>query len=158
MSAGPDIFISYAHEDKDAARRFAEAFAAEGFSVWWDDTIRSGEAFDKAIETALRGAKAVVPLWLPRSVDSRWVRAEATIAERLGTLVPVRIEACELPIMFELTHTADLAAWRGESGDAAWRGFLGDVRGKVGAVEPTPLPCRTHPPERERRALSRSCR
>ena len=86
------------------ARLYADALEAQGFSVWWDAALRSGEAFDEAIEAALRAAKAVVVLWSPRSVASRWVRAEATLADRNKTLAPVIIEPCERPIMFELTH------------------------------------------------------
>ena len=137
----PDIFLSYNREDAAVAKRYADAFAAEGFNVWWDATLRSGEAYDEVTEAALRGAKAVVVLWSPRSVVSRWVRAEATIADRCKTLVPVTIEACERPIMFELTQTADLAHWTGDAGDRAWQAFLGDVRRFVGreAGKPTPV-------------------
>ena len=123
-----DIFLSYNREDAATARRFADGFAAEGLSVWWDTALRSGEAYDEVTEAALRGAKAVVVLWSPRSVVSRWVRAEATLADRNKTLVPVMIEACERPIMFELTQTAELGHWRGEAKDKAWRAFVGDVR------------------------------
>ena len=130
--ASPDIFLSYNREDADVARRFADAFAAEGLNVWWDTALRSGEAYDEVTEAALRAAKAVVVLWSPRSVVSRWVRAEATIADRCKTLVPVTIEACERPIMFELTQTADLVHWTGDAGDRAWQAFLGDVRQFVG--------------------------
>ena len=108
----PDIFLSYNREDQTVARRFAEGFAAEGFEVWWDTTLRAGEAYDQVTEKALKTAKAVVVLWSKQSVDSRWVRAEATLADRQKTLVPVTIEPCERPIMFELTQTADLAHWR----------------------------------------------
>ncbi len=128
----PDIFLSYNREDAAVAKRFADAFAGEGLSVWWDATLRSGEAYDEVTEAALRGAKAVVVLWSPRSVVSRWVRAEATIADRCKTLVPVTIEPCERPIMFELTQTAELSHWTGDAGDRAWLAFLGDVRGFVG--------------------------
>ena len=58
----------------------------------------------------MREAKAVVVLWSKKSVVSRWVRAEATLADRNRTLVPVMIEACERPIMFELTQTAEPVA------------------------------------------------
>ena len=47
-----DVFISYAREDAESARRFADAFQVLGFSVWWDDALRSGEAFDESIERA----------------------------------------------------------------------------------------------------------
>jgi TolB-like protein/Tfp pilus assembly protein PilF len=128
----PDIFLSYNREDAATAKRFADAFAAKGLDVWWDTALRSGEAYDEVTEAALRGAKAVVVLWSPRSVVSRWVRAEATIADRCKTLVPVMIEACERPIMFELTQTAELSHWTGDAGDKAWLAFLSDVRGFVG--------------------------
>ena len=135
MTSNPDIFLSYNREDAAVASRFAEAFAAEGLNVWWDTALRSGEAYDEVTEAALRGAKAVVVLWSPRSVVSRWVRAEATIADRCKTLVPVMIEACERPIMFELTQTAELSHWTGDAADRAWQAFLGDVRGFVGRAD-----------------------
>src|SRR6478736_4112029 len=113
----PDIFLSYNRDDQAAARRFAEAFSHEGFDVWWDVTLRSGEAYDQVTENALKSAKAVVVLWSTRSVASRWVRAEATLADRNRTLVPVMIETCERPIMFELTQTAELSRWGGEAND-----------------------------------------
>jgi TolB-like protein len=128
-----DIFLSYNREDQTVAKRFAEGFEVAGLSVWWDVTLRSGEAYDQVTEDALRTAKAVVVLWSRHSVVSRWVRAEATLADRNRTLVPARIEPCDLPIMFELTQTADLSHWRGEASDPIWRGFLTDVRKFVAA-------------------------
>ncbi len=142
----PDIFLSYNREDAAVAKRYADAFAAEGLNVWWDTALRSGEAYDEVTEAALRGAKAVVVLWSPRSVVSRWVRAEATIADRCKTLVPVTIEPCERPIMFELTQTAELSHWTGDAGDRAWLSFLSDVRGFVGReIIATPIIAASEP-------------
>jgi TolB-like protein/Flp pilus assembly protein TadD len=135
----PDIFLSYNREDVAVAQAYRDAFAREGLDVWWDATLRSGETYDEVTEAALRGAKAVVVLWSPRSVASRWVRAEATIAERNKTLMPVTIELCDRPVMFELTQTADLAHWKGEAEDKAWLAFLGDVRRRVGRGGPEPV-------------------
>jgi hypothetical protein len=69
--SGPDIFISYARSDEEMARLVALAFEQEGFNVWWDAALHSGETFDEVIEKELRAAKAVVVLWSPRSVSSR---------------------------------------------------------------------------------------
>jgi Tol biopolymer transport system component len=58
------------------------------------------------------------------------------------TLVPVMIEPCKRPIMFELTHTADLSQWTGDRKDNAWQSFLAGVRLFVerGAPVPAALP------------------
>ncbi len=134
-----DIFLSYGHDDLQTASRFAEGFEREGLTVWWDTSLRSGEAFDAAIESALRSAKAVVVLWSRTSVQSRWVRAEATLADRNRTLVPAMIERCDRPIMFELMHTADLTRWSGDASDRTWQAFLADVRRIVGAGGAEPI-------------------
>lgn len=127
-----DIFISYCRDERSAARHFADCFAREGFKVWWDAVLRSGQTFDEVIERELRAAKAVVVLWSPRSVSSRWVRAEATLADRGNKLVPVIIEPCTLPIIFELTQAADLSKWDGDTGDANWQMLVSDLRRMTG--------------------------
>jgi TolB-like protein/Flp pilus assembly protein TadD len=146
----PDIFLSYTREDQATAQRFAEGFEAQGLSVWWDATLRPGETFDEVTEAALREAKAVVVLWSPRSISSRWVRAEAAIADRNKTLMPVTIEQCNRPVMFELTQTADLSHWAGEATDPAWRAFLGDVRRFVEAGLTPPPAAKAAPPPSQR--------
>lgn len=135
----PHIFLSYNREDQDVARRFAKAFEREGLKVWWDTQLRSGELYDEVTEAALKEAAAVVVLWSKRSVASRWVRAEATLAVRNQTLAPAMIEACDRPIMFELAQTADLTHWRGEPADRAWLDFLADVRRLIERGPAVPL-------------------
>lgn len=156
--SGPDIFISYSSGDRTAARRFAQRFAEEGFTVWWDAALHSGETFDEVIENALKSAKAVVVLWSPRSVTSRWVRAEATLADRRNKLAPVTIEACDRPIIFELTHTADLSSWSGDPTDPAWRSLVKDLHRLVDRAlneEPVSKPTRpARPAAPEPRAAS----
>jgi TolB-like protein len=124
----PDVFLSYSRDDQPTARRFAKALEREGFSVWWDQALSAGEAFDRVTEKALEEARAVVVLWSTHSVDSDWVRAEATQARASSRLVPVMIEPCKRPVMFELTHTADLEGWGGDSTDPRWRSFIDGLR------------------------------
>jgi TolB-like protein len=116
-------------------------------------------------EKALLEARAVVVLWSPRSVVSRWVRAEATQADRNKTLLPVMIEPCTRPIMFELTQTADLSQWEGDTQDSSWVAFVEVVAGFVNpagsttasnALPPSPAPppaARTAPGSRSRKTL-----
>src|SRR5688500_12657858 len=136
----PDIFLSYSRADQPVARRFAEGFEREGLSVWWDQALSAGETFDTATEKALQDAGAVVVLWSKRSVDSRWVRSEATQADRRGTLVPVTIEECDRPILFALPHTADLTNWSGDPADPRWRSLIAGLRKSLGiATQTTPV-------------------
>jgi TolB-like protein len=136
----PEIFLSYSREDQVTARRFAEGLAREGFSVWWDQSLNAGEDFDRVTELALADSRAVVVLWSKRSVDSRWVRAEATEAKANNRLVPVMIEPCKRPILFELTHTADLADWQGDAQNPRWRSFIDGLRKMTGGAAPAPSP------------------
>ncbi|MEO6081146.1 MAG: SUMF1/EgtB/PvdO family nonheme iron enzyme [Steroidobacteraceae bacterium] len=136
----PDIFLSYCRDDQASARVYAEALQSEGFRVWWDQSLSVGEAYDEVTERALEGARAVVVLWSKKSVASRWVRAEATTADRNKVLAPVMIEACKRPIMFELTQSADLSGWKGNREDPAWRSFVGDIGRLVGRGERQPPP------------------
>ncbi len=62
---------------------------------------------------------------------SSCARAEATVADRLGTLIPCLIEPCERPIVFELAHTADRSGWSGAADDRAFAGVLASVRSKA---------------------------
>ena len=131
--SGTDIFLSYARKDRGRARIFAECLADEGFSVWWDASLHSGETFDEVIERQLRDAGAVVVLWSPASVASRWVRAEATLADRRNKLAPAIIEPCDRPIIFELTHAAELSDWTGDITDSRWQTFMSDLRHLIDA-------------------------
>ena len=153
-----DIFLSYSREDQASARRFAESLQRAGFSVWWDQTLRSGEAYDEVTEQALKSAKAVVVLWSKASVASRWVRAEATIADRAGTLVPVMIEPCDRPVMFELRQSADLTGWRGDTDDKRWRALLDDLKVVTGdrsaALPSASVPAAVRPSKRSGLAIA----
>ena len=86
------IFLSYSRDDQPVAARVAAGLERAGFTVWWDQSLAPGEAYDKVTEKALEEAAAVVVLWSRRSVESRWVRAEATQANARGVLVPAMIE------------------------------------------------------------------
>jgi len=121
-----DVFVSYARPDEPQAKRVAEALRALGHRVWRDDELPAHRPYSEVIEERLSSAKAVVVLWSPESVVSRWVRAEATVADHNNTLLPVTIKPCRRPVIFELTQTADLSRWKGNRKDPAWRA-LGDA-------------------------------
>ena len=129
----PDIFLSYSRTDLAIAGQLAAALIAAGHSVWWDQALKAGEVYDRVTETALREARAVVVLWSKASVQSDWVRSEATVALQRGALVPVMIEDCQRPVMFELRQSADLIGWKGNRRDPRLAALLADVARQLGA-------------------------
>jgi len=106
-----DIFVSYSRQDKAQVAPLVASLEAEGWSVWWDPEITPGEEFDALISRELEGARSLVVVWSPNSVDSRWVRGEARDAADRGVLVPVRLGKAKLPIDFRAVHTTDLDDW-----------------------------------------------
>jgi adenylate cyclase len=107
-----DIFVSYSRTDRARVAPLVAALEAEGWSVWWDPEISPGQDFDSLIAAELGSARAVLVVWTPTSVSSRWVRGEAREAAERGALVPVRFDEVKLPIDVRALHTIDLDAWR----------------------------------------------
>ncbi len=86
-----DVFVSYARSDKARVAPLVAAIEAQGWSVWWDPDIAAGQEFDLPDRRGnYKAAAAVVVVWTPNSVESRWVRGEARDAADRGVLVPVR--------------------------------------------------------------------
>ncbi len=57
------IFLSYASQDADAARRLCEALRAAGLEVWFDQTeLRGGDAWDQNIRKQIKECALFVPL------------------------------------------------------------------------------------------------
>jgi len=109
-----DVLISYASEDRERAGKLASVLSAHGWSVWWDRKIIAGQAFDSAIERELESAKSVVVLWSKHSIESEWVKNEASVAVERGVLVPALIDEVKLPLEFRRKQTADLTGWQGD--------------------------------------------
>jgi TolB-like protein len=54
---------------------------------------------------------AVLVVWTPHSVESRWVPGEAREGVERGILVPVRFDRADLPIDVRTLHTTDFDDW-----------------------------------------------
>ena len=108
-----DIFISYKSERRPAAKHLAETLALHGYSVWYDYALVKGRDFSRQIDTEVRAAKVLIVLWCSRSVDSEWVLEEVDLAKARNILVPVKIEACDLPVGNRLKDYVDLQVWDG---------------------------------------------
>jgi adenylate cyclase len=119
-----DVFVSYARADKARVAPLVKAMEARGWSVWWDPEIGPGREFDDAIDAELQAAKAVLVVWTPTSVVSRWVRGEARDAADRSILVPVRFDQARLPIDVRAINTTDIDDWHEDANAPCAQEFL----------------------------------
>ena len=108
-----DVFISYAKEDHSLASLLAARLEAEGYTVWWDTHLITGDSFRKRIMTELGRARAVIVIWTRHSIESDWVQSEAGRAHAARTLVPVKdpaLEYSDIPPPFDNMHTESVHA------------------------------------------------
>ena len=119
-----DVFVSYARSDKARVAPLVAAIEAKGWTVWWDPEITPGQEFDDQIDAEIDAAKAVLVVWSPLSVTSRWVRGEAREAAERGILVPVRFEQARLPMDVRAIHTTDLDGWNADPASPQAQEFL----------------------------------
>jgi hypothetical protein len=122
-----DIFISYKREEQPVARKLADALEKKGWSVWWDPKIRTGEHFDDVIEKALTDARCVIVIWSRLSVESRYIKDEATYALNRDKLVPIAIEEVNLPFRFEGVQTGQLYDWDGSETYPGYQKLIADI-------------------------------
>lgn len=130
------VFLSYARKDQARALAIIALLEAAGFATWWDGLLEGGERFSHTTEAALDRARAVVVLWSRQSLDSHWVRDEATRGRDRGVLVPVSLDGVEPPLGFGQFQVIDLSQARMSADDPAVRRM---VRA-VGALHERPVP------------------
>jgi len=135
-----DVFVSYASEDRERARKLASVLATRGWSVWWDRKIIAGQSFDQVIERELETAKSVVVLWSKDSISSEWVKNEAAVAAEKGVLVPALIDRVKLPLEFRRKQTVDLVDWDGNSSHSGLQPLYEGISSAIaGMVPPQPI-------------------
>lgn len=127
------VFLSYARDDVDAARKLAEDLGQAGHDVWWDRHLHGGSRFDREIEEALKSAEAVVVLWSSASLDSAWVKDEAAEARDSERLVPISIGSAKPPLGFRQFHTIDLGSWDGNGQPDAFGELLDAISRTCGS-------------------------
>ena len=127
-----DVFISYKSERRKAAAHLAKILECYGYMVWYDYSLVKGRDFAAQIDAKIREAKAVIVLWCSLSVRTEWVADEAALAAKLDTLVPVKIEPCDLRVDFDRKDYLDLTRWDGAPRDQSLDVLFAALEQKVG--------------------------
>ena len=142
-----DIFLSYAEEDRAAARRIVGVLESQGWSVWWDRRIPTGKTWRSAIEDGIRDMRCMVVLWSSHSIGSEWVNEEAEEGRAVGKLMPVLIERVRPPLGLRGLQATDLTDWDGSSDAASIRQLVSDITAMMQTPSPAnvqPAPLSTH--------------
>jgi TolB-like protein len=136
-----DVFISYKSEDRSRLRALVAALEAEDMNVWWDTRISGGARWREQIERHLDNARCVIVAWSKGSVgpEGHFVRDEATRAMRLGTYLPILIDAVDPPLGFGEVQALPLQGWKGKVDDARYQDLLVAVRARIGGEEHRPF-------------------
>ena len=65
------IFLSYASQDAEAARRICDALRASGIEVWFDQSeLRGGDVWDAAIRRQIKTCALFIPV-ISRNTHAR---------------------------------------------------------------------------------------
>ncbi|MBI4627016.1 MAG: TIR domain-containing protein [Verrucomicrobia bacterium] len=97
------VFVSYAREDTDSARRIAEALRSHGVEAWFDQSeLRGGDTWDQNIRSQIRNCTLFLPV-ISRATQERgegyfrreWklgVERTHDLAEGVPFLVPIAVD------------------------------------------------------------------
>ncbi len=151
------VFLSYAREDTDAARRVADALRGFGVEVWFDqDALVGGDAWDAKIRGQIGSCALFIPV-ISAATQERlegyfrleWKLAanrSHTMAEEKAFLLPVVIDSTrdaegKVPTEFRAVQ------WTKLPGGETSTGFVTRVQKLLGGPSaPTPTPAPAPPP------------
>ena len=94
--SGARAFISYSHEDQEAARRIATWLSDRGATPIWDEQLQPGTRFREGLVTFIGNVHVFVALLTEASIKRPWVLQEMGYAAALGIPI-VPISAGPLP-------------------------------------------------------------
>src|SRR6201987_5594232 len=107
-AAARAVFLSYASQDADAARRIRDALRAEGSEVWFDQSgLRGGDVWDQKIRREIRDCALFIPVISTNTASRRegYFRLEWDLADQLNHRM-ARDQAFIVPVCLDATPGA----------------------------------------------------
>ena len=147
-----DIFLSYANEDREAARALADILEAADWSslLSRSEWIAPGVDWRSAREEALRDGRCILVLWSARAVKS------AGLAEEAGAARPPGVKVIPICLRLPISSYFSRYSGRGSDGLGPLDGYMGSVQQLMADLEsilarsgqraaPAPSPSYSHP-------------
>ena len=103
------VFLSYASQDAEAAKRICEALRAAGIEVWFDQSeLRGGDAWDQSIRRQIKNCALFVPVVSRHTHDRAegYFRLEWKLAVDRSHLIMTN-KAFLLPVVVDATGEDD---------------------------------------------------
>jgi TIR domain len=135
-----DIFLSYAREDQERAKKLAKALGAQGWTVFWDRTIQAGQTWRGTIDRSLQATRCVVVAWSKYSIESNWVCEEAEEGKERKILVPILFDDVKPPMGFRSIQAGSLVNWDGKVSSDAFRQLVFAIEYIIGSTKVPPNP------------------
>jgi hypothetical protein len=114
----PTVFVSYAREDEETVRTLSRRLTDLGFKTWFDkDELFGGDGWRNVIEKTIEGSDFVIICLSSRAVMKkgfiqREIRKTLEVVqmqpEDAVYLIPVRLDACQIPTSMAHLHAVDL--------------------------------------------------
>jgi len=111
-----EIFISYASEDRDFAKKLANDLRKEGLNIWiYEWEIKVGDSITEKINTALARMDTFIVVFSKDSVNKLWVKRElnSTLYRKMKgeniSILPIKLNDCVIPPLFEDIYYADFS-------------------------------------------------
>jgi TolB-like protein/tetratricopeptide (TPR) repeat protein len=107
--AAKAVFLSYASQDAEAAKRIADALRAAGVEVWFDQSeLVGGDAWDAKIRKQIKECALLIPV-ISRNTQARtegYFRLEWRLADQRTHLM-AKGRPFLLPVVIDHTHDTD---------------------------------------------------
>jgi hypothetical protein len=102
------VFVSYSHNDREAAVKLVSHLESQNVQVLWDKSLLPGAGFTEHIQRLIAHSRAFLALVTPAANEASWVHQETGYALGLNLpIVPIRIGA--LPKgMTQFTHACEI--------------------------------------------------
>ena len=100
--------FSFCKQHAQLTKELACDLEAEGFTTWWDTSLLPGDDFPEEIKRQIDAAKVVIVIWTESSVNSKWVRAEATRADQQNKLITLHgpgLDFQDIPLPFNTRNS-----------------------------------------------------
>ena len=103
------VFLSYASQDADAAKRICDALRTAGIEVWFDQSeLRGGDAWDQSIRKQIKTCALFIPVISRHTHERRegYFRLEWNLALDRSRLISTT-QAFFVPVVIDDTREDD---------------------------------------------------